>query len=120
MEADTKRESTIEIEGLGTIPLLSYSFGVGGPGKRGRRGEEQPVHADLNVTTAMGGHTPKLSEAAAKGKPFPTVVIKGAAVTITLKNAFVSGYSSGGGGAEPTEQWSLSYESIEYKYGSGG
>ena len=119
VEADTRRETTIELKDLGTIGVLSYSFGtsnsVGGSGGRG----EAPANKDINVTTEPGDHTPKLMQAATNGKRFETVVIKAPAITITLKNAFISGYHTGSG-QTPTDSWSLSYESIEYKYAGGG
>ena len=120
-EADTRREATIDVDGVGVIPLLSWSFGVSNPttGGTGGRGGEAPK-ADISVSSEQGDHSPKLAQSVTRGKHIATAVITGRGVTVTLKNVYVSSYSVSSGGSASTEQWTLSYESIEYKYGTGG
>jgi type VI protein secretion system component Hcp len=126
-EADTERDtSAIDIDGIGVIPLQSFSFGLpgpggGSPGGRGRE-REQPQIRDFTFTCEHGEHSAKIMRAATEGQHIETAVITSKGMTITLKGVVVSGYSMSGAGGSgaPTEQVTLSFESIEYKHVTGG
>jgi type VI secretion system secreted protein Hcp len=87
------------------------------------------VFEDIVVTKELDKASPKLAEAVAKGKVFPTVVIHWARVvpggttqtyySYELKNVQVTSYSIGGSAPSdsvPTETLSLNFEEIKVTY----
>jgi type VI secretion system secreted protein Hcp len=87
------------------------------------------VFEDIVITKELDKASPKLAEAVAKGKVFPTVVIHWARVvadgtaqtyyTYELKNVQVTSYSIGGSTQSdpvPTETLSLNFEEIKVTY----
>jgi type VI protein secretion system component Hcp len=116
-QAPEQTKSHVVVSGLGTIELESFSWGgsVNDDYGSGRK--------DVVLQTLTGKHSAKLTEAAAKGKPFKSVEIVwvgggGTTVRITLKEALVSSYQVGGSesGNAPQEMWSLNYREIDVKY----
>jgi hypothetical protein len=102
---------------VGTIPLLSVSFGASrsvATGGSAGGGSGRPSIREISVVSRVGEHSPKLMQALTGGKP-GTVEIVTANLSLTLKGAMVSSYSAGSAGAEPTESWSLNFDSFEQK-----
>jgi hypothetical protein len=102
---------------VGTIPLLSMSFGARSPtgaGSSGGASNERSSIREIMLTSKVGEHSPKLMQALAAGKA-GTVEIVTPSRTLTLKGAIVSSYSTGSASGNPTEAWSLNFESFEQK-----
>ncbi len=77
----------------------------------------------VNVTKFIDKSSPKLMEAVANGRVFPTMTIdlvdnrKNVYVKITLSNVMITSYQVSGSKKErPTEEFSLNYEHIKYSY----
>jgi hypothetical protein len=102
---------------VGTIPLLSMSFGARSPtgsGPSGGASNERSSIREIMLTSNVAEHSPKLMQALAAGKA-GTVEIVRPSGTLTLKGAIVSSYSTGSSSGNPTEAWSLNFESFEQK-----
>jgi type VI protein secretion system component Hcp len=108
---------------LGTIPLLSFSWGVSG--RRDRDGG--PGVKELSLSSEAGSHSPALWRAAAEGTPLGTVEIVlmkdgKPYARIKLHGAVVSAYSTGAGSAgrsKPVETWSLNADGVEWEIPRG-
>ena len=105
------------LPGIGTIPLISVSFGAGRPLTRGRDDEEkQPPDQEIVFSSKPGKHSAKLQRAALDGRPMTVEVTLGkgpTAIRIKLEGAIVSGYSTSGDGPDAIESWSLNFTAIE-------
>lgn len=105
------------LPGVGTVPLQSVQFGGSArPGHgRGREGEKQ-TSGDIVLSSRVGAHSQALLKASLDGKPMTVeVVIAGGESTfrLELKGAIISSYSTGSGGGEELETWTLNFESME-------
>jgi type VI secretion system secreted protein Hcp len=111
------------------IELNSVSFGITQPASTaasqgGAKPEGRSIHSDIVVTKIYDAASPKLSLACSAGKRVDEAIIelcrstgeKTCYLKITIKNAFISNYSVGGGGDIPSETLSLSYTEIEWEY----
>jgi type VI protein secretion system component Hcp len=58
-----------------------------------------------------------IAQAVATGRHFDEAVLSGPGFTITLKDVVLSSFHTGQpyGGKPPTDSWSLSYGSVEWK-----
>jgi hypothetical protein len=107
------------LPGVGTIPLLSVSFGETGRGVGGsaRREEHRsPSLREMVFSSSAGGHSAQLLKASVEGKPMEVdVVIPSGTFTLRfkLKGALVSNYRPSSSGSNPTESWTLNFESFE-------
>jgi type VI secretion system Hcp family effector len=126
---ETKSTVSVAIEGLtcdssqGTIPALSWSFGVTVPTTSGTSGggvTGKAVLTDLNVTRRADSCTPILFGASVTGKVFKQVTIvqqdtqKDDVFTVTLQDVIISSYQLGGDQSNevPGEQLGFSYRKI--------
>jgi type VI protein secretion system component Hcp len=117
------KDTHVIVPKLGTIPLLSFQWGVGGQDREGRSALKE-----LSLSSEVGSHSSALWRAATDGTPLGTVEVvlmkDGKPYgRIKLHNAMVSSYSTGGrsgGHHKPTETWSLNVESIEWVSADGG
>jgi type VI protein secretion system component Hcp len=108
---------------IGTIPLLSFSWGASG--RRDRDGG--PGVKELSLSSQAGSHSPALWRAAAEGTPLGTVEIVlmkdgKPYARIKLHGAVVSAYSTGAGSAgrsKPVETWSLNADGVEWEIPRG-
>lgn len=90
------------------------------------RARSSAVFEDIVLTKQLDKSTPKLQEAIATGKVYPSVEFELAAdyggsratyLKYELKNVMVTSYSiSGGADGVPTEQFSLNFEEIKVTY----
>ncbi|MDP3900470.1 MAG: type VI secretion system tube protein Hcp [bacterium] len=111
------------------INLLSVSHGISRPdssasGAARRRGGAQ--FSDIYLAKELDKSTPKLQEAVASGKVFPSLELeltkrcgedKVVYLRYELKNVMVTSYSfAGSDGSVPTEQISLNFEEIKVVY----
>jgi type VI secretion system secreted protein Hcp len=110
--------------------LISFSQGQLVPTAAAtNRAAGRVVFEDIVIAKELDKASPKLAEAVAKGKVFPTVVIHWARVvaggtaqtyyTYELKNVQVTSYSIGGSAQSepvPTETLSLNFEEIKVTY----
>jgi hypothetical protein len=103
---------------IGTIPLLSVQFGGSRHPRRGRGEEgEKDTSGEIVVSSRVGKHSQQLMKASLEGKPLTVeVVIAGSegAIRLELKGAIISGYSTGSGGGEEIETWTLNFQSMEH------
>jgi len=123
--APAKRKETHAIlPEIGTIPLLSFSWGEGGHGREGRS-----AFKELSLMSEQGEHSAALMRAAAEGTPLGTVEVvlmkDGKPYgRIKLHNVIISSFStagSAGGDGKPTDAWTLNAEKIEWEFtGAGG
>jgi type VI secretion system (T6SS) effector Hcp len=105
-DADT--QTRVVLPGIGTVPLLSFSWNVGYNGRS----------TELQLQSVQGDHSAKLARASIDGTAMDVEVIAprgGVTMHIFLKGALVSSYSLSSGD-RPTESWTLNYVSIEQKY----
>jgi len=107
----------------GTIPALSWSFGVTTPTQTNTGGGSSGARAnlsDLSVARRADGCTPLLFAASVSGKVFKTVTVvqqdtqKDDTFTVTLSDVIISSYQLGGDHSNevPSEQIGFSYEKI--------
>lgn len=110
--------------------MISFSQGLffdPGPGPGGFRG--RAVFEDVLVTKQLDKASPKLAEAVAQGRVFPTVEIHWTKIvpsgnhmpyyTYELRNVQVVGYHIGASAMSdtvPTEEMSLNFEEIKVTY----
>ena len=110
-------------DGQGTIPALSWSFGVTAPDSVSTGGGGSAVKAqlsDVSVRRRADGCTPKLFGASVSGDPFKQVTIvqqdaqKDDTFTVTLSDVVISSYQLGGdsGHEVPSEQVGFSYQKV--------
>ena len=109
--------------GQGTIPALSWSFGVSTPESVNTGGGAVTGKAQLtnvSVNRRADGCTPKLFGASVTGEAFKQVTIvqqdtaKDDTFTVTLTDVLISSYQLGGdsGHEVPSEQIGFSYRKI--------
>jgi type VI secretion system secreted protein Hcp len=104
----------------GTIPALSWSFGVTTPNSGGGAGAGKANLSDLNVTRRADSCTPLLFAASVSGKIFKQVTVvqqdvqKDDTFTVTLQDVMISSFQLGGDHSSevPSEQIGFSYEKI--------
>jgi type VI protein secretion system component Hcp len=127
-EAEARKGSSYVMtmsNGIGTFDLESVSFG--GPGSApegpgsGDREEEPRKFNDLHATKKTDAASPKLMEFARDGKTIDEVKVVLARdgkpyLTITIKNAVISSFSTSGSSGEPFESFSLNFTEVEYDY----
>ncbi|MDP9258227.1 MAG: type VI secretion system tube protein Hcp [Actinomycetota bacterium] len=123
-DPDTAKDEKSDSAGLaivpeiGTIPVLSVSFGEPrrstAAGPSGGGSSKGPFIRDITLVSRVGEHSPKLARALTAGKP-ATVEIVMPSMSLTLRGAMISSYTTASGGADPTESWSLNFESFEQK-----
>ena len=106
------------LPGIGTIPLLSVSFGVhSGRGGPGSGSGKPPAVREVGLSSKVGEHSAKLMKATVDGQPMDVEIVlpsQEGAVRFKLKGATVSSYSTGSGGEERgTEVWTLNVQAIE-------
>jgi hypothetical protein len=108
------------VEGIGTIPLLSFSMAEEQRGAHGARGSDReqpakPPPRDINVMSNQGEHSSALQLAAQRGDTFEVELFVGAKVRIKLHKAMITSFSiSGHGGDAPIDSWTLNAESVEF------
>ena len=106
----------VEIEGIGRIPVVSFSFGqprnVAGTG--GQRGEA--VQNEVTLQSTQGPHSPRLLTAVDRGTHWDKVVLEGGGARWTFTDAFAASYQAGGRRDEesPTESWTLMAAKMEF------
>lgn len=127
----TKSTIAVTIDGLtcnnsqgGTLPALSWSFGVSRPTVPSTGGggasTGKTTLSDLNVTRRADSCTPFLFAAAVSGKAYKSVTIvqqdtqKDDIFTVTLQDFLISSYQLGGdqSGEVPAEQIGLNFDRI--------
>lgn len=124
---ETKSTVSVTIDGLtcdssqGTIPALSWAFGVTVPTTAGTGVVTgKAMLSDVNVTRRADSCTPILFGAAVTNKPFKQVTIvqqdtqKDDVFTLTLQEVTISSYQLGGDQSNevPAEQVGFSYRKI--------
>lgn len=126
---DTKKEKAAAgtratLPDIGTIALESVQFGGSrGPG-RGRREEddEKDTSGEIVLSSRAGKHSQLLLKASLDGKPMTVEVViegRGGSVRLELKGALISSYSTGSGGGEEIETWTLNFQSMEQNVQQG-
>ncbi len=126
---DGRSTITVAVDGFtcnnnqGTIPALSWNFGVTTPVQTntgGGSGAGKANLSDLTVSRRADGCTPLLFAASVTGKIFKTVTVvqqdqqKDDTFTVTLQDVIISSFQLGGdhGNEVPSEQIGFSYEKI--------
>jgi Type VI secretion system effector, Hcp len=105
-DADT--HTRVVLPGIGSVPLLSFSWSVGYAGRS----------HEMQFQSEEGDHSAKLMRASIDGTAMDVEVIAprgGVTMHVFLKGALVSSYTLSSGD-RPTESWTLNYASIEQKY----
>jgi type VI secretion system secreted protein Hcp len=128
--SDGRSTITVAVDGFtcnnnqGTIPALSWNFGVTTPTQTntggGGSGAGKANLSDLNISRRADGCTPLLFAASVTGKVFKTVTVvqhdqqKDDTFTVTLQDVIISSFQLGGdhGNEVPSEQIGFSYEKI--------
>jgi type VI secretion system secreted protein Hcp len=127
--SDGHSTMTVTVDGFtcnnnqGTIPALSWSFGVTTATQVNTGGGASASKAnlsDLSITHRADGCTPLLFAASVTGKVFKSVTVvqqdaqKDDTFTVTLQDVIISSYQLGGdhGNEVPSEQIGFSYEKI--------
>ena len=101
------------------VPIQSFQGTHRGPGREGGRGgdrggEPESTAGEVTVTLLAEHLSPKLFEAAAKGRQFGTVTITLGAATITLHGVIISGVQMSTNSASLT----LNFSSMEFDPGT--
>ena len=104
------------LSGIGTIALRSVSF----PPQAGRPGDPKDGPRELVFTSDVGEHSAKLMRASLDGKAMTVEIVMPGGMTLKLEGAIVGSYStsSGGGGRDELESWTLNFASIEQQPGA--
>ena len=114
-EAATGTRATLP--DVGTIRLLSVQFGGSrGPGRGRQEDDEKDTSGEIVLSSRVGKHTPLLFKASLDGKPMTVEVViegSGGSVRLELKGAMLSSDSTGSGGGEEIETWTLNFKSME-------
>ncbi len=111
----------------GEIDILSWSFGATNSGSMahgGGGGTGKVAFQDFHFVKKVDKAGPKLLEHCANGKHIKKAVLVNRKqggeqmdyVTITLTDLLVSSINLGSSGSDDSEQFSLNYSHIEYKY----
>jgi type VI secretion system secreted protein Hcp len=106
------------LTGIGTIPLLSVSLGLGRGGAPGGGNAKPEPTSEIALTSRLGPHSQRLSKAAVDGRPMDVeiVVPRGkSALRVTIKNALVHGYSVSSGEDRATESWTLTFSGMTFE-----
>lgn len=122
---DIKGEATDERH-KDWINVESYSYELHTENTATARASTRAVPGELVIGKTVDKSTPKLAEAVATGKRFPTVEVELTRATgegsetylkYELKNVLITSYSvSGDADDRPTEELSLNYEEIKNTY----
>jgi len=110
----------------GEIDILSWSFGASNSGSMafgGGGGTGKVAFQDLSFSKRVDKSSPKLLEHCANGKHIKKAVLVARKqggdqmdyMVITVTDLLVSSFQQGGSG-EDSEQFSLNFSHIEYKY----
>jgi len=128
--SDGRSTITVAVDGFtcnnnqGTIPALSWNFGVTTPVQTntggGGSGAGRAHLSDLTVSRRADGCSPLLFAASVTGKIFKSVTIvqqdvqKDDTFSVTLQDVIISSFQLGGdhGNEVPSEQIGFSYEKI--------
>jgi type VI secretion system secreted protein Hcp len=122
----------VDVIGNGPLSseILDWGFTSEGTGAgAGGRGAAKVKLGDLHVVKTTDKSSPQLLLACATGKHFPKVVLYirkaggNQSLTITLTDALISSYQSGGhgnGDAVPLESLTLNFTKIEFQYTKQG
>jgi hypothetical protein len=118
--ADTKekpKQSGVKVivEDLGEFAALSYSLPESGTGGGGGGAEKQKVPTKIVVLKEADGLSPKISQAAAEGTPFPSVTIDIGGARLVMKNVYITGYQTSGTPGEKQLE-SLTFDAEEAKW----
>jgi hypothetical protein len=120
-EAATGTRATLP--GIGTIPLTSVQFGGSrGPGRRREEDDEKDTSGEIVLSSRVGKHSQRLLKASLDGKSMTVEVViagSGGNVRLELKGAMISSYSTGSGGGEEIETWTLNFQSMEQEVKQG-
>jgi hypothetical protein len=111
----TQKASSVTIADLGSVSVLSWSFGSNPVG-----GATSSRARDVHFTSRSGVISPKLLQAVATGKHFESAVLTTSRMTITFKGVTLSNYTSGSGTGDSIDSWSLYYTSVDYTTTDGG
>lgn len=110
------------------LEIDSFSWGMSNSGSMaagGGGGAGKVSFSSLKLTTAISKASPKLFEACATGKHFPTATLtlvdseqRGLEfMKVTLSDVIISSYQTTGmSGDAPTENFRLNFAKIEYEY----
>jgi type VI secretion system secreted protein Hcp len=108
--------------GQGTIPALTWNFGVNAPvsSTGGGGGTSKATLSDVNITRRADGCTPVLFEDVVTGRHISKVTIvqqdaqKDDVFTVTLQDVIISSYQIGGdqGSELPTEKIGFNFAKI--------
>jgi type VI secretion system (T6SS) effector Hcp len=108
---------------IGTIPLTSVQFGGSrGPGRRREEDDEKDTSGEIVLSSRVGKHSQRLLKASLDGKSMTVEVViagSGGNVRLELKGAMISSYSTGSGGGEEIETWTLNFQSMEQEVKQG-
>lgn len=117
-----KGESTHQGGDWINIDSLSLSADSGSSSATGSSRQRMRVTpADMTITKPVDSATPKILQAVAQGKVFPTVTVKfdegGKSYKATMSNVRMTGFEQvTEGGAWPREHVSFSYQKITWDY----
>jgi hypothetical protein len=117
-EAATGTRATLP--DVGTIPLVSVQFGGSrGPGRGRQEDDEKDTSGEIVLSSRVGKHSTALFKASLDGKPMTVEVViegSGGSVRLELMGAMISSYSTGSGGGEEIETWTLNFKSMEQSF----
>ena len=109
--------SHVLMPGIGTVPLVSFSWGGGethnvGPGKADIR--------DIHITSRVGPHSELLQKAITEGRHFKQAELvhhgsAGAGVRIRMTDVLGTTYQLAGVTEVEHEVWSLTFASVEFE-----
>lgn len=104
--------------GIGEIPVESFQLaGMRSVPRRGSREEpEEKLPKEILFTSKVGEHSDALMRAMVQGDVRNVEVILPQGSRLKLKGAIVASYNVSSGGDQPTESWSLSFESMEFEH----
>jgi hypothetical protein len=116
-EKAAESNKSVDIKGLGVVPILSYQIGRTAP-PSGTAGSAKPDIDPKQVvfSSAQGEHSPKLMQAVAKGEPFELAVIQTGGPQVTLKGGVMASnyFVSGADGPTSTESWTLVADKVSF------
>jgi hypothetical protein len=123
-EAKPKQEAPANglaiVDGIGTIPLLSFSMFEEQHGAHSARGTDRekpakPPPQDVYVTAKQGEHSSALALASSRGDAFEVELFIGEKLRLKLHKAMIASYSMGdGNGDGPVDSWTFNAESVEF------
>jgi type VI protein secretion system component Hcp len=117
---------TMTMSDIGSFDLLSLAWGQSKPIGGGGEKDEKVQYSDLVASKRQDELSPKLMQYAVQGRKIETVevAIKTSQGTMTaiMKGVYISGLQTGDGGAGgdvPTESFTLTFDTLEWKYPEG-